>query len=91
MIGESINPALYTRVIIERVVVKVAELRGVPLKDGALERCGNVSSDKGSVSEGHKALKTLHKEADIPVIYVFFYQYYFTLSIYSIEVGVKIA
>ncbi len=30
MIGEGIDPALHARVVIERVAVKVAELRGVP-------------------------------------------------------------
>ncbi len=71
--GEGINPALYARVVIERVVIEVAELRGVSLESGALEEYGDVGFDKGSVLEGHEALKTLHEEDDIPILYVFSY------------------
>lgn len=67
---EDINPALHARVIIERVAVEVAELRDVPLKGKASERCGHVSFDEGNVSESHKALKTLHKEDDVSVVHV---------------------
>ena len=34
---ESIDPALHSRVVVEGVAVKVAELQGVPLQGGALK------------------------------------------------------
>lgn len=71
--GESINPAFYTRVVIERVAVKVAELRGILFEGRVLKGCGNVGLDQDSASEGHEALKTLHKEDDVPVVHVFPY------------------
>lgn len=69
--GESINPTLYAWVIIKRVTVEVAELKSVPFEGGASEGCGNIDLHEGSASEGHKALKMLHKEDDVPVIHVF--------------------
>ena len=42
---EGINPVFHVWVVIDRVVVEVAELRGVPLESGALEGCGNVGFD----------------------------------------------
>ena len=33
--GESVDPALHSRVVVEGVAVKVAEFRGVPLQGGA--------------------------------------------------------
>ena len=71
---ESINPALYARVVIERIAVEVTKLGSVPFEDGASERCGNIGFDKDSASEGYEALKTLHKEDDVLVVYVFSYQ-----------------
>lgn len=70
-IRESINSVLYTWVVIERVAVEVTELRGVLLQGRALEGCSDVGFDEGSVLEGDEALKMLHKEHDVPIIYVF--------------------
>lgn len=88
---KSINPVLYTWVIIERIAVEVIELRGVPLKGRALDRYGDVGLDKGDALESDEVLETLHKEYDIPIVYVFLYQYYLTLPVYPIEVGVKVS
>ena len=41
--------------------------------------------------ESDKTLKTLYKEYDIPIVYIFFYQDYFTFSMYPVKVGVKVA
>ena len=89
--GEGINLVLYARVVIGRVAVEVAELKGILLKGGALERCGNVGVDEGSASEGHEALKTLHKKDNVLVVHVFLYLYYLTFSVCSIKVGVEVA
>ncbi len=89
--GEGINPTLYAQVVIECVVVEVAELRGVPFKSGALEGCSNIGFDKNSTSESHEGLKTVHKEDDVPVVYIFSYRHYLTISECSIEVGVEVA
>lgn len=91
MMGKSINPALYTWVVIKCITVEVAELRGVPLEGGASEGYSNVSFDKGSISESHQALKILHKEDDILIVHIFFYQYYLTFFVYSIEMGFEVA
>ncbi len=89
--GEGIDPAFHARVVVEGIAVEVAELRGVPLQGGASKRCGNVGFDKGRSLEGYQALKTLDEEHYVPVINVFAHQYYLTLSMRSIEVGVKVA
>lgn len=88
---KSINPVLYTWVIIERIAIEVIELRGVSLKGRALDRYGDIGLDKGDALESDEVLETLHKEYDIPIVYVFLYQYYLTLPVYHIEVGVKVS
>lgn len=90
-IGESINLALHAWVVIECVAVKVAELRDVPLQDGALEGCNNIGIDEGNVLESDKALKTLYKKHDVPIIYVSSYQHYLTFFVCPMEVEVKVA
>ena len=91
MMGECINPALHARVVIERVAIEITELRGVPLHGGALEGYGNVGFDKGSVLDGDKALKTLHKEDNILIVNVLSYQDYLTFSMCPIKVGVNVS
>lgn len=71
--GEGINQALHARVVIERITVKVAELKDIPLEGRASGRCDNVGLNEGSASEGHEALKTLHEENDIFLVHVFLY------------------
>lgn len=56
---KGINLALHAWIVIERVAVKVTELRDVPLHGGALWGYGNVGLDKSSFLERYKALKTL--------------------------------
>lgn len=89
--GEGINSALHAWVVIERVAVKVAELRVVPLEGGVSEKCGNIGLDECSTLKSHEALKTLHKEDDIPIVHVFSYRHYRTFSVCSIKVGVEVA
>ena len=89
--GECINPAFHTRVVIERVAVEVTEFRGVPLWSGASKGCSDVGFDEGSATESDEALKTLHKQDDVPIVYVFSYQDYFTFSVCSVKVGVEVS
>ena len=89
--GENVNPALHARVVIERVVVKVAQFWRVPLQGGASQGRGDVGLDEGSSSESHQALKVLHKKHDIPVVYILPYWDYLTFSIRPIEVKVDVA
>ena len=88
---ESINLVFHAWIVIERIVVKVAELRGVPLQIGALERYSNVGFHKSSVSKSDKALNMLYKEHNIPIVQTFFYQNHLPFFICSIEMGVKVA
>ncbi len=88
---KGIDLVFHARVVIKGIAVEVAELRGIPLQGGALKGCGNVGFDKGRFLEGYQALKTLDEKHYVPVINVFAHQYYLTLSVHSIEVGVKVA
>lgn len=89
--GECVDQALYARVVVEGIAVKVAEFRGVPLQGGALKGCGNVGFDKGRFFEGYQALETLDKEHYVPVINVLAHKYYLAFSMCFIEMRVKIA
>ena len=89
--GEGVDPALYSRVVVEGVAVEVAEFRGVPLQGGASEGRGNVGFYKGSPLEGDQALKTLDKQHHVPVVNILANQHYFALAIGSIKVGVEVA
>lgn len=88
---KSINSAFLVWVVIERVTIKLAKLRDVPLQGGVLDKCDNVGFDKGSVSKNYEVLKTLHKKHDVSMVYVFSYQNYLTLSVCSIKVGVEVS
>lgn len=59
--GEGVDLALYAWVVIEGIAVKVAELKGIPLQDGASKRYDNVGFHKNSSLEGDQALETLDK------------------------------
>ena len=89
--GECVDPALYPRVVVESVTVKVAELRDVPFQGGASKRRGNISFNKGPSIKDYQALDTLDKKHHVSVIDILAYQYYFAFSMRSIEVGVKVA
>lgn len=88
---EDINLVLHAWVIIERIAVEVAKLKDVPLESGASEGYGNVGFDKDNISESYEALKMLHKEDNIFIVYIFSYWHYLTFSVYPIEMEVKVA
>lgn len=56
-----------------------------------MEGCSNVGLDKSSASESDEALKTLHKEHNVPIVYVFPHRNYLTFSVCPVEVGVNVA
>lgn len=58
---EDVNLAFDTRVIIENIVVKVAELRDIPFLGLTLKRYGNISFHKNSSLKNDQALKKLDK------------------------------
>ena len=89
--GKSINPVFHAWVVIEHVAVKIAELRGVPLEGEGSEGSDDVGLDEGSDSESDEVLKTLYEKHDVPIVYIFFYQYYLTLSMCAIKVGVEVS
>lgn len=68
--GECVDLAFYARVIVEGIVVKVPELRGVPFKGGILEGCCNIGFHQSNVSESDEVLKTLHKEYNVFIIHI---------------------
>lgn len=90
LMGEGIDPAFHARVVVEGIAVKVAELRCVPLQSRASKKCGNIGFDKSRSLEGYQALKTLDKKHYVPVINIFAHQYYLTLFVCFIEMGVKV-
>lgn len=91
IIGESINPAFPTWVVIERIAVEVAEFKDVQLEGGILEKCSNIGFHEGNASESDEALKTLYKKYDVLIVYVFSYQNHLTLVVCPIELGVEVA
>lgn len=72
-------------------MIKVAELRDVPLQGGALKECGNVDFYKSSLPEGGQALEMLDEYYHVLVVNVLTNQHYFALAICFIEIKVKIA
>lgn len=89
--GERINPVFYANIVIERITVKVAEIKDVPLQGKAWERCSNIGFDKGNTSESDKALKMLHKKHNVSIVYVFSHQNYLILSVCSVKIRVEVA
>ena len=89
--GEGIDPALHSRVVVEDVAIKVAEFKGIPLQSGASEGRGDVGFYKGSSLESDQALETLDKQHYVPVVNVLANGYYFAFAMSSIEVGVEVA
>lgn len=89
--GEGIDLTFHAQVIIEGIAIEVAELKGIPLQDGASKGCGNVDFDKDRSLEDYQALKALNEEHYVLVINIFVYQYYLTFSVHSIKIGVKVA
>lgn len=83
--GESVDLALYAQVVNEGITVKVAELRGIPLQNGALKRYDNVGFHKNSFLEGDQALETLDKQHHVSIVNVLANRHYFALAIHSIE------
>lgn len=91
IIEHSINLALHTWIVVEHIAVKVTEFKYVLFKGRTLEKCSNVGLNKGCGSEGHKVLKMMYKEHNVPIVHVFFYRYYLSLSICYIEVRVEVS
>lgn len=83
--GECINPAFHARVIVEGITVKFDQFRDIPLQDKASKGRSNVSFDKSSSLEGHKALEILDKEHYVSIINVFIHKHYLAFSIRLIE------
>lgn len=57
--------------MIERIAVKIVELRGVSLEYGALKRCGIVDFYKNSPFKLDQALEMLNEEHYVFIINVF--------------------
>lgn len=91
MIRECVNLTLYNQDIIESITVKVIKFRGISLQGRASKEYSNVSLDKGSFFEGHKALETLDKEHYVFVVNVFAYRYYLAFFMHFIKMRVEIA
>lgn len=53
MMGEGVDPVLYSWIIVEGVTVEVAKFRGVLLQGGASERYGNIGFYEGSLFNGN--------------------------------------
>lgn len=53
---ECVNLALYARVVVGGIAVKIAKFRDVPLQSGASKGRGHVSFDKCCSLEGYQAL-----------------------------------
>ena len=89
--GVCVDPALHARVIVEGIVVKFTEFRGVPFQDKASKRCDNDGFNKSRFLEGYQALETLDKEHYVPVINVFAHRHYLVFSMCFIEMRVELA
>lgn len=77
-------------VVVESIVVKLVEFRGISLQNGPLKGCGNICFDKGRPLKDYQALKTLDKEYYVSVINIFTHRHYLTFSVCPIKVGVKV-
>lgn len=88
---EDVNSPFYAWVVIEDIVVKIAQLWDEILWDRPLKERGNVGFDKGNSFEGNKTLETLDKEHYILMIDVFAHKHYLAFSIRPIKMQVKIA
>lgn len=82
---ECIKPAFHAQVIDEGIVVKFDKFRDIPLQDKVSEGRSNVSLDKNSSLEGHKALEMLDKEYYVSIVNVFTHKHYLAFSIRLIE------
>lgn len=89
--GKRVNLVFHAWVIVEGVAVKVAELRGVSLKNGASKGCGNVGFYKGNPFKGDQDLEMLDKQHYVPVVNVFANWHNLVLTMHSIEMEVEIA
>lgn len=91
MIGKGVDPAFYTRVVVEGVAVEVAEFKSIPLKGRALKRRGNASFHKNSPLKDNQVLGTLDKQHHVLIVNVLTNQYYLAFTMHFIEMRVKIA
>lgn len=87
---KGVNLALYTRVVVQVIAVKVVKLRDVLLQSKALEGCGHVRFHKNSFSEDPEALEILDEQYYVFVVNVFTNRHYFALTICLIKMEVKI-
>ena len=89
--GKGIDLAFHARVVVEDVAVKVAKLRGVPLKGGASKGRGNVGFHKGNPFEGDQVLEALDKQHHVHVVNVLANRNYLAFTMCFIKMGVEIA